>query len=176
MRIGFSVALMTLSVLAVMVMVNYLSTQFSALLPQFADAHPSFPRARTSLLHLLTNRVQVTVYCSKTKRFQRPANPAQGIHLGRSHLSVRYMITIANRARAEEFKLKYRSRATSTNKNLIVFECEGRTKTVLGDALVAKPVGAEQSDTPGQLALRQKADQLLGELLFTGALMRRHQS
>lgn len=170
-RIGFNVVVMTLAVFAVVVMVNYLSTQiFRRYYLSSLTRIELSPRTK-SLLHSLTNRVQVTVYCSRDEAFFSDlANLLKEYTSADSHLGVRYIDYDREPGAAEEFKLKYHL-GTSTNKNLIVFECEGRTKTVLGDALVQNQLVSEPSDTPGQLAYRRKPINFIGELLFTGALI-----
>ncbi len=167
--IGFSVAVMTLAVFAVVVMVNYLSTQFFRRYYLSSLTRIQLSTRTTSLLHSLTNRVQVTVYCSREEEFFSDlANLLKEYTSANPKLSVRYIDYDREPGAAEEFKIKYN---TSTNKSLIVFECEGRSKIVLGDALVQNQLVQEKSETPGQLALRKKPINFLGELMFTGALI-----
>ena len=68
-RIGFSVVVMTVSVFAVMVMVNYLSTQIFRRYYLSSLTRIELSSRTTSLLHSLTNHVQVTVYCSREESF-----------------------------------------------------------------------------------------------------------
>ena len=170
-RIGFSVAVMTLAVFAVVVMLNYLGTQFFHRYYLSSLTRIQLSTRTTSLLHALTNRVQVTVYCSREDEFFGDlANLLKEYTSVDPKISVRYIDYDREPGAAEEFKIKYNLGA-STNKNLIVFECEGRTKNVLGDTLVQNQLIQEKSETPGQLALRKKPINFLGELMFTGALL-----
>ena len=170
-RIGFSVVVMTLAVFAVVVMVNYLSTQFFQRRYFSSLTRIQLSTRTTSLLHSLTNKVQVTVYCSREEEFFGDlANLLKEYTSANPKLSVRYIDYDREPGAAEEFKIKYNLGA-STNKNLIVFECEGRTKTILGDTLVQNQLVQEKSETPGQLSLRKKPINFLGELMFTGALI-----
>ena len=170
-RIGFSVVVMTVSVFAVMVMVNYLSTQIFRRYYLSSLTRIELSSRTTSLLHSLTNHVQVTVYCSREESFFSDlANLLKEYTSANPGIGVRYIDYDREPGAAEEFKIKY-NLGTSTNKNLIVFECEGRTKTVLGDSLVQNRLVQEHSDTPGEIALRKKPINFLGELMFTGALI-----
>lgn len=170
-RIGFSVVLMTVAVFAVTVMVNYLSAQFFRRYYLSSLTRIQLSSRTTSLLHSLTNRVQVTVYCSREETFFGDlANLLKEYTSANSKLSVRYIDYDREPGAAEEFKIKYKLGA-STNKNLIVFECEGRIKTVLGDTLVQNQLVQEKSENPNEMALRKKPINFLGELMFTGALI-----
>ncbi len=168
-RIGFSVVVMTLAVFAVVVMVNYLSTQFFQRRYFSSLTRIQLSTRTTSLLHSLTNKVQVTVYCSREEEFfSNLANLLKEYTSANPKISVRYLDYDREPGAAEEFKSKFN---TATNKSLIVFECEGRSKIVLGDALVQNRLISEKSETPGQLALRKQPINFLGEIMFTGALI-----
>lgn len=170
-RIGFSVVVMTVAVFAVMVMVNYLGAQFFRRYYLSSLTRIELSSRTTSLLLSLTNRVQITVYCSREEAFFGDmANLLKEYTSANPKIGVRYIDYDREPGAAEEFKLKY-NLGTSTNKNLIVFECEGRTKTVLGDALVQNQLVQEKSDNPNEMALRKKPINFLGELMFTGALI-----
>ncbi|MFO1489228.1 MAG: GldG family protein [Verrucomicrobiota bacterium] len=170
-RIAFSVAVMTVSVLAVAVMLNYLSTQVFRRYYLSSLTRIELSPRTTSLLRSMTNHVQITVYCSREESFFGDlANLLREYTSVNPGLGVRYIDYDREPGAAEEFKLRY-NLGTSTNKNLIVFECEGRIKTVLGDTLVQNQLIQDQSDTPGQMQLRKKPINFLGEMLFTGALI-----
>ena len=170
-RIGFSVVVMTVCALAVVVMVNYLGGQFFRRYYLSSLTRIELSSRTTSLLHSLTNRVQVTVYCSRDETFFGDvANLLKEYTSANPKISVRYIDYDREPGAAEEFKIKY-NLGTSTNKNLIVFECEGRTKTILGDTLVQNQLVPEKSERPGELALRKKPINFMGELMFTGALL-----
>ena len=170
-RIGFSVVVMTLAVFAVVVMVNYLGTQFFRRYYLSSLTRIALSTRTASVLQSLTNRVQVTVYCSREESFFGDvANLLKEYTSANPKISVRYIDYDREPGAAEEFKIKY-NLGTSTNKNLIVFECEGRTKTVLGEVLVQNQLVQEKSEHPGEMALRKKPINFLGELMFTGALL-----
>src|ERR1022692_3822946 len=81
--IGLSVGVMTVAVLAVVVMLNYLSGQIFRRAYLSSNTRIELSTRTTSLLRALTNRVQVTVYCSKDdpsmRRFRRHGRLAEGI-------------------------------------------------------------------------------------------------
>jgi ABC-2 type transport system permease protein len=169
--IGFGVVVTTVTVFAVVVMLNYLSGQIFRRAYLSSHTRIELSSRTTSLLHALTNRVQVTVYCSKDEPFFADlADLLKEYTSANPNLNVRYIDYDRDPGAAEEFKIKY-NLAGSTNKNLIIFDCEGRIKTVNGDALVQNQLVQERSENQGELALRKKPVAFLGELLFTGALI-----
>jgi ABC-2 type transport system permease protein len=176
-KIGFGVTVATIAVLACVVMVNYLSGQIFHRFYLSSKTRVELSSRTKSLVRGLTNQIQVTVYFSKNPddEFYRDVYPDVASLLKEytsenPKITVRYIDYERDPGLAEEFKIKYASLGVTTNKNLIAFDCEGRAKIVRGDLLVEKTF-VNESENPGQLALRKKPVRFFGEIAFTGALL-----
>jgi hypothetical protein len=170
-KIGFSIVVMIIAVFAVVVMLNYLSAQIFRRAYFSSHTRIELSTRTINLLHSMTNRVQITVYCTKDDPSYGAMNDLLKEYTSANpKLDVRYIDYDRDPGAAEQFKVKY-NLVGSTNKNLIIFDCEGRIKTVNGDALVQTQLVPERSENPGELALRKKPIAFVGELLFTGALI-----
>jgi ABC-type uncharacterized transport system len=173
--IGFSVAVMTVAAFAVVVMLNYLSGQIFRRAYLSSNTRIELSTRTTSLLRALTNRVQVTVYCSKDDPSMRDvfgdlADLLKEYTAANPNLGVHYIDYDRDPGAAEQFKIKY-NLTGSTNRNLILFDCESRIKIVNGDALVQKQLESVSRDNPQEIGFRRKPVAFVGELLFTGALI-----
>lgn len=176
-KIGLGVAIATISVLVCVAMVNYLSGQIFKRFYLSSKTRVQLSTRTVSLLRGITNKIQITVYFSKNPddSFYRDAYPEVAALLkeytsANPKIAIRYIDYERDPGAAEEFKSKYANQGVTTNKNLIAFDCEGRTKIVRGDALVQKTLVNESTD-PGKMALRRKPVQFFGEVAFTGALL-----
>src|SRR5258708_6262202 len=70
---------------------------------------------------------------------------------------------------AQQVKAAYKLDA-ATDRNLVIFDCEGRTQPVPGDVL-AKYLLAKRLDENGETELFKKPIEFLGEKMFTSALL-----
>src|SRR5258708_21737824 len=70
---------------------------------------------------------------------------------------------------AQQVKAAYKLDA-ATDRNLVIFDCEGRTQPVPGDVL-AKYLLAKRLDEKGETELFKKPIEFLGEKMFTSALL-----
>lgn len=176
-KIGLDVVLRTLLVLAVIVMVNYLGSIFSRqifLSPQ--TAIKLAPRT-VSILQTLTNRVEVTVYYDKDDGMYSTIKALLDEYSRLDpRISVKVVDYLRNPGEAAEVQKKYGKYGLIAelttpngprNKNLIIFDCDGRVKIAPGDALVEyAPVGWTKDK---QLDIRPVA--FNGEKMFTSMLL-----
>ena len=126
-----------LVVLAVVVMVNYLSRDYFLRFHLSTRTRIELSPRTVGLLKSLTNQVKVTLYYDTrtTSRSTAPwrtcsTNIGWSIRGSRSKPS----ITCATPALAQKVKAKYNLSAP-TDKNLVIFDCEGKVKPVDGNAL-----------------------------------------
>jgi gliding motility-associatede transport system auxiliary component len=169
-KIGFDVAVRTALVLAVVVMVNYLGSRFFGRFYLSSQTSVKLSSQTLSILKSTTNHVAVTLYYDKSDDYYptvmalldeyQAANP---------RLSVRTVDYVRDAGEAQKVKEQYKLNAP-TDKNLVIFDCEGRVKIVYGAALIQtelKPV-----DNPKQeREFRRKPIAFLGEENFTAALL-----
>ena len=167
-KIGFDVILRTALVLAVVVMVNYLGAKFPWRFYLSSQTQTLSPRS-LSVAHSITNRVNVTVYYDKRDDWYpaiiallneyRTANP---------NISVKAVDYVLDAGEAQKTKEQYKLTSTK-DKDLIIFECEGRVKVIPGEAL--SQVKLEQVPNATEREFRRKPVSFNGEMAFTAMLL-----
>src|SRR5215469_11225657 len=129
-RIGFQVFFVTLLIFAVVVMVNYLSREYFFRFHVSTRTKLELAPRTIDLLKSLTNRVQVIVYYDKADPLYTTVvdllNEYRAKNSRISILAVDYKRDVAA---AEKIKATHKF-ASATDKNLVIFECEGREKII----------------------------------------------
>jgi hypothetical protein len=174
-RIGLDVALRTALVLAVVVMVNYLGVKFFHRFYLSSQTRVQLAPRTLSVLHSLTNRVEVTLYYDRMDEFlpdvvallneYRAANPKISVH------TVDY---VNDPGEAEKVKGRYKQFFTSqSDKNLVIFDCAGRVKIFPGAALTQYQTKQVQAKDPQQkeLEFERRPIRFNGEQAFTAMLV-----
>jgi hypothetical protein len=171
-KIGFDLALRTAFVLAVVVMVNYLSANFFRRFYLSSQTRVELSPRTLSVLHSLTNNVAVTLYYDKSDEFYptiiallneyRAANPK---------ISVNAVDYVRDAGEAEKVKEQYKQFFSSQgDKNLVIFDAGGnRVKIVPGDGLVQTTL--EQVPSEKEREFRRKPVAFRGEMTFTSMLI-----
>lgn len=168
-RIAFDILLRTTLVLAVVVMVNYLGAKIFGRF--YLSSQAQQLSARTlSVVHSVTNHVAVTVYYDKSDDWYpmivalldeyRSANP---------NISIKTVDYTLDAGEAEKIKERYKL-SSAKDKNLVIFECDGRWQKINGDQLSQMQLvpGAAENDKP---TYRHKPIAFYGEMLFTAKLL-----
>src|ERR1700722_4267268 len=169
-KIALDMIVRTILVLAVIVMVNYLGSRFFSRF--YLSSQTQGLSARTlGILHSLTNRVIVTVYYDKDEELYptivallneyRTANPK---------ISVQTVDYVRDAGEAEKIKEQYKFNAP-TEKNLVIFDCDGRIKIVNGNELAQYVTEQVPSETRGKLEFEKRPTAFMGEMLFTSSLL-----
>jgi hypothetical protein len=169
-RAGFSVVIGIVALLAIVVMANYMSRNYFF--------HRSFLSSQTrvqlsaqtlGLLKSITNDVKITLYYDKTDpMFNTIAALATEYRLANPGISVETVDYTSDTVSAQRIKAKYEL-DSPTDKDLVIFECEGRTKRVAGDALTEttlEPVANER-----EREFRRRPVAFKGEMLFSAMLL-----
>jgi hypothetical protein len=168
--IGLHVVVLILVVLSVVVMVNYLSRDY------FLRFHLStrtrielFPRT-VGLLRSLTNQVKVTLYYdTNDELYQTVADLLSEYRLVNPKITVATVDYLRDPPGAsEKVKATYKLFAP-TDKNLVIFDCEGKIKSIPGNALAQYVL--EQAPNEKEREFRRKPIAFLGETAFTMALL-----
>jgi hypothetical protein len=171
-KIGFDLALRTAFVLAVVVMVNYLSANFFRRFYLSSQTRVELSPRTLSVLHSLTNNLAVTLYYDKSDEFYptiiallneyRAANPK---------ISVNAVDYVRDAGEAEKVKEQYKQFFSSQgDKNLVIFDAGGnRVKIVPGDGLVQTTL--EQVPSEKEREFRRKPVAFRGEMTFTSMLI-----
>ena len=167
--IGFHVLLLIFVVFAVLVMINYLSRDY------FLRFHLStrsrielFPRT-VSLLRSLTNRVKVTLYYDTDEElYSTVMDLLSEYRLLNPRITIQTVDYMRDPSLAQTVKAKYNLSAP-TDKNLVIFDCEGKVTVREGNALASYVV--EQVPNEKEREFRRKPAAFLGEMAFTAALL-----
>jgi hypothetical protein len=173
-RIGFDVVLRTALVLAVAVMVNYLGAKFFHRFYLSPQTRVALSTRTANVLHALTNRVNVILYFDRKDEFYpdivallneyRALNPK---------ISFRTVDYVRDAGDAEKVKEQYKRYFTAqSDKDLVIFDCDGRVKIVPGDALSKYKLEAlPRENDEKELAFRRKPVEFRGEMIFTAILL-----
>jgi len=170
-KIGFDVVLRTALVLAVVVMANYLAAR-PHLYGRFylsSQTRVQLSSQTTDILKSLTNQVSVTLYYDKQDNFYpdivallneyRSVNP---------RISVNTVDYVRDAGEAQKIKEQYKLNAP-TDKNLVIFDSDGRIKITDGNALTK--VKLEQVPNEKEREFRRKPIAFQGEQMFTAMLL-----
>jgi ABC-2 type transport system permease protein len=169
-RIGFDVVARTALVLAVVVMVNYLSLYFGRRFFLSSQTRIQLSSKTLETLKSLTNQVDVTLYYDKQDDFY-PTIVAllKEYSSASSRISIRTVDYVRDAGEAQKIKEQYKLNAP-TDKNLVIFDAgDKRVKIVNGDALTF--VKLEPVPNPKEREFRRKPIAFTGEQEFTAMLL-----
>ncbi len=167
--IGLHVAIIVILVFSVVVMVNYLSRDYFLRLHWSSRTKNVLSPRTQHFLSSLTNRVNVTLYYSKDEPlYTTVADLLNEYSLQYPRISVRTVDYLRDPASAQLVKAEYKL-TTPAEKNLIIFECEGRRKVLDGNLLAKYTL--EQVPNEKEPEFRRKPTEFLGEIWFTSALV-----
>jgi hypothetical protein len=167
---GLRVALLVILVLAVVVMVNYISQAYFLRFYLGARGKSTLSPRTLSLLGSLTNQVKITVYYDQGDLlYSSVADLVNEYKQASPKISVQTVDYERDPISALQLKERHPWLATPAAKNLVIFECGEKTKAVEGN-LLAKYV-LEQVQEGGEDQLRRRPTAFLGELYFTAALL-----
>ena len=173
--IGLHVFLLLLVVLSVVVMVNYLSQEYFLRFHMSTRTGIELSPRTVGFLRSLTNQVKVTLYYDTgddESLYGTVADLLGEYRLVNSRITIQTVDYIRDPGLAQKVKAKYNLSAP-TDKNLVIFDCGGKLKTVPGDILAHYTLEPAPDETPNQKepSFRRKPTAFLGEILFTGALL-----
>ena len=168
--IGLHVCLIVFLVVSVVIMVNYLSQDYFARFHLSARGRIPLAERTVKFLESVTNQVNVTIYYDKSdpiytmvadllKEYKR-INPK--LHV----LTVDYL---RDPGAAAQLKEKYSFLASAQAKDLVLFECQGRTKPIDGKMLASYV--NERIPNEKEIEFKRKPVTFAGEKAFTSALI-----
>src|SRR2546427_8958653 len=133
--IGLNVVLIIVAVLAVVVMINYVSRDYFLRWQVSARTKIELTPRTLSLLHSITNRVRVVLYYDKKEPlYTTVADLLNQYTLVNPKISVQIVDYLRDPAAAQKIKTDYKL-VSATEKNLVIFDCEGRMIPIDGNAL-----------------------------------------
>jgi ABC-type uncharacterized transport system involved in gliding motility auxiliary subunit len=173
-KIGLDVVVRTALVLAVVVMVNYLGTRPFLFHRFYLSSQTRIQLSSKTLevLKSLTNHVEVTLYYDKQDDFYPTIVALLNEYRSADHrITVKTVDYVRDAGEAEKIKEQYKLYAP-TDKNLVIFDCEGRWKSIPGEALTeVKLEQLPNNPKERELQFRRKPLAFNGELAFTSMLL-----
>ena len=173
--IAFNVMLATAAVFLILVGVNYISHRFA--FKRFylsTNSNVQLSPRTIGLLHSLTNNVEAIIYYDKKDPLYGDITDLLKEYKAHtSKLSVRTIDYYTDFAAAQELQLKYKELAGATNRDFVIFDCDGRKKAVDGSSLSDYHYGFEQSADPSKdprLRVNRQRRAFSGEEHFSAAI------
>jgi len=167
--IGLNVTIIIVLVCSVVAMVNYLSRDYFLRLHWTSRAKNTLSPRTLHFLDSLTNRVKITLYYSKDEPlYSTVADLLNEYALANPRLSVRRVDYLRDPASAQLVKAEYKL-VNPAEKNLVIFDCDGRRKVVDGNLLAKYTL--EQVPNEKEQEFRRKPTEFMGEIWFTSALV-----
>jgi hypothetical protein len=167
--IGIEVFIACLSVLAVVVMLNYLAVRHYARVDLTANQRWELTPRTLKVLESLPGEVKVVVYYSQNERlYSEIINLLREYAARNSRLKLELVDPERNPVEANLVRNRY-NLAIGNQRNLILFDCHGKFKVVAQSDLAdydLEPV----SDSTGK-EFRRRNKNFKGESLFTSALI-----
>jgi hypothetical protein len=159
----------------VVVMVNYVSRDYFLRFHASTRTRIELSPRTVGLLRSLTNHVKVTLNYDTDDSHSLYATVADLLseyRLVDPRITVQTVDYIRDPGLAQKVKAKYNLSAL-TDKNLVIFDCEGKTKTVPGDGLASYVIDQVTNQAPREKGLKfeRKPAAFLGEIAFSGALL-----
>lgn len=168
-HIVLNVCLTSLAVLAVVVMVNYLSRDYFLHLRWSTQAKAQLSPLTVKFLQSLTNQVRVTLfYDKKDALYGTIANLLNEYHLANHRITIQAVDYLRDPGPAEKVRADYRLGPGAKNK--IIFDCEGRGKLPLDGNELTRGA-AELLRGEKEPVLIRRPTEFLGERAFTSALI-----
>src|SRR5437588_1046570 len=135
--IGFNVAVIILVVLAVVVMVNYLSRDYSKRFSLSSRVRHELSPQSVTFLRSMTNRVKVILYYDRNEPFYSTVvSLLNEYKQANSRIAIEAVDYVREAGRAAQVKGEYKFTVPSAT-NLIIFDCEGHKPVVLDGNLLA---------------------------------------
>ncbi len=167
--IGFNVLLAILMVFAVAVMVNYLSGRYFKRFYLSTHTRVELSSRTVHFLQSLTNRVHVTLYYNREEALYGDINELlKEYHSTNPKITLETVDYDRDPGAAQDLKVRY-NLGSSTNKDLVIFDCGGNSRIIPGNALAEYTLEAVPNATEREF--RRKPVAFKGEMMFTGALL-----
>lgn len=167
--IFFSVIISIVATVALVIMLNYLGARYYARFAWNADTSMQLSPQTLALLKSITNQVKVVVYYDKNDRLYRPITDwLKEYQLTNPKISVRTVDYERDAAAALQIKNTYKL-GSADDKNLVIFECNGRPYIIIGSRLAEDVI--EEVPNEKEREFRRKLKAFNGENWFNRALL-----
>jgi hypothetical protein len=169
-RAGFNVVAGLAMLFVIVVMANFIGRNyFFQRITVGRQTQVRLSPQTLGLLKALTNDVRITLYYDKlAPMFNTIDALATEYRLANPKIEVETVDYTRDTAGAQRIKAKYELVAT-TDKNLVIFDCEGRVRRVNADALVETTL--EQVPNEREREFRRRPVAFRGEMMFSAMLL-----
>jgi hypothetical protein len=162
-----NVIVSTITLLALLAMINYLAARHFWRFPLSFQAQTELSPMTHRVLSGVTNPVKVVVFFEKQDPlFDSVWGLMKEYRFACPNLTVEAVDYIASPGAAQQIQSKYKLRPLA-DKDLIIFDCQGRTRIVAGSEL-------SELDTSGLMSGQSKEvkrTHFKGEMMFTSAIL-----
>jgi ABC-type uncharacterized transport system involved in gliding motility auxiliary subunit len=166
-----NLALLVVLVLAVMVMVNYLSHECFLRFHVSTRTQIELSPSTLSLLKSLTNQVVVTLYYDKEDALYGAVRDLLNEYtLVNPRISVQTVDYTRDAGAAQKLKAKYKLVGPS-DKNLVIFDCQGKWAPPIQGDVLGKYALEEVHNEKHERLLQRKITGFMGEMVFNKALL-----
>ncbi len=170
-RIGIQVLLVSLTVLAVVVMLNYLSRDYSLRFHLSSHTRVQLAPRTVNFVRSVTNNVKVILYYDKNDvLYSTITELLNEYHETNRKITVQIVDYLRDPAVAQKVKADYHLGA-NTDKDLVIFDCEGRYKMMNGKALAEYATESVQVAGETEPRFRSRPVSFRGEIMFTSMLL-----
>ncbi len=166
----FSVIFSIILMAAIMVMLNYLSSRYYKRVSWSSSSQNRLSLRTIALLKTITNKVSITVYYDKEDVIYPMVDELlEEYHLANPLIQLDKVDYLADATRAQKVKAAYKL-SSNEDKNLVIFDCEGRHRIVSGATLAESKI--EQAGSHGGTnEFIRHIQGFTGEQKFSGALL-----
>jgi len=169
--IGLDVFVRTVVVLAVVVMANYLGSRHFRRFYLSSQTRIQLSSHTVSVLHTLTNQVKVTLYYDKENPLFSTVSALLAEYRNvNPRISVATIDYDSDPGAAQKVKVAYKL-GSATDKNLVIFDCGGKTMLIPADALAQYNYDFERDTNRTELKINRKLVAFKGEMAFSAALL-----
>ena len=168
----FNVIVRTAVVLVVVVMLNYLGARYFERFYLSSQTRVELSPRTVNILHNLTNSVKVTLYYDKEETlYPTISSLLEEYRAINSRISIVTVDYTRDAAEAQRVKAAYHlgTSASGVEKDLVIFDCDGRSKIVPGRALADYTL--EEVPNPNEREFRARPVAFKGERMFTSMLL-----
>ena len=165
--ISLNVIVSTLIVLAIILMLNFLAARHYWRMPLSFQAQTELSPMTHRVLNNVTNPVKVIVFFEKQEpMFDAVWSLLKEYRFACPKLTVEAVDYVASPGAAQEIQNKYKLRPLA-DKDLVIFECQGRTRMIAVGELSELDTSALMSGQSKEV----KRTHFKGEMMFTSAIL-----
>lgn len=169
--IFFSVIISIIAVIALVGMLNYLGARYYWRFPLSRQTEVKLSSQTLFFLKSLTNQVKVTIYYDKSDPlYPQVAAWLEEYHLINPKITIQTVDYLRDAGQAAQVKAAYKL-GTASDKNLVIFDCNGRSKIIPDAALAEYDFAYKPTPDEKERNFEKVLKTFNGEMRFSPALI-----